>query len=286
MGLTARYCPAYGNALTLAEIDNSYHEFEKMESNRLRELFLNHDGKLVHKWDHYFDIYEKYFSKYVGQQINILEIGISHGGSLQLWKKYFGVKVNIYAIDINPLCKDLEEERVKIFIGSQSDKYFLNKVAQQLPDLDIIIDDGGHTMEQQIVSFENLFLKVKEGGIYLVEDTHTSYWREFQGGYKKASSFIEYSKNMIDALYEGHLHNKRKIKINERTKNIIGISFYDSIVVFQKQQRPQPFHIRKGTETIYVTNPTGQKKQSLLMKIRKRIFGKTHTFKLNDRGKL
>ena len=257
-----------------------------MDLKKLRELFLNHEGKLVHKWDHYFDIYEKYFSKYIGQQINILEIGISHGGSLQLWKKYFGDKVNIYAIDINPQCRELEEERVKVFIGSQSDKMFLNQVAQQLPDLDIIIDDGGHTMEQQIVSFENLYLKVKEGGVYLIEDTHTSYWHEFHGGFKKANSFIEYSKNLIDALYEGHVQDKRKIQINEITRHIIGISFYDSIVVFQKQQRPQPFHIRKGTETIEAIEPTGLRKPSLLMKVRQRLFGKTHTYDLNDRGKL
>jgi hypothetical protein len=71
-----------------------------MESNTLSKLFYNHTGKLIHKWDHYFDIYEKYFSKYKGQNINILEIGISHGGSLQLWKKYFGEGVHVYAFTI------------------------------------------------------------------------------------------------------------------------------------------------------------------------------------------
>lgn len=89
-----------------------------MSHNKLRELFYAHEGKLIHKWNHYFDIYERYFSKYIGKEVNILEIGISHGGSLQLWKKYFGDKVNVYAIDINSECKKLEEERVKIFIGS------------------------------------------------------------------------------------------------------------------------------------------------------------------------
>jgi hypothetical protein len=257
-----------------------------VNKNNLRELFISHEGKLIHKWDHYFDIYVKYFSKYVGQQLNVLEIGISHGGSLQLWKKYFGDQVNIYAIDINPQCKKLEEERIKIFIGSQSDKHFLNQIAQQLPDLDIIIDDGGHTMEQQIVSFENLYLKVKEGGIYLVEDTHTSYWHEFHGGLKKSSSFIEYSKNLIDALYEGHLKDKTKIQINEITKNILGISFYDSIVVFEKQQRPYPFHIRIGTETVEAIEPTGLKKASLFRRLKEHFLGRIHTWDSNDRGKL
>lgn len=258
----------------------------QMNSDRLKNLFYTHEGKLIHKWDHYFAIYEKYFSTYIGKKVNILEIGISQGGSLQLWKKYFGNEVNVYAIDINPQCKKLEEERVKIFIGSQSDKQFLQQVIQELPDLDIIIDDGGHTMNQQIVSFENLYLKVKEGGLYLVEDTHTSYWHEFHGGLKKANTFIEYSKNLIDSLYDGHVTDKRKIVINEITRHINCISFYDSIVVFEKQERSQPFHIRKGTETIERYKPTELKKPSLLMKIKRRLFGRVDTFNTNDRGRI
>jgi cephalosporin hydroxylase len=257
-----------------------------MNSNKLRELFYNHEGKLIHKWDHYFDIYEKYFSKYIGQELNILEIGISHGGSLQLWKKYFGDKVNIFAIDINPECKKLEEERIKIFIGSQEDKVFLQEVKKNLPALDIIIDDGGHTMNQQIVSFEILFLKLKNEGIYLIEDTHTSYWYEFHGGLKKANSFIEYSKDMIDSLYEEHVMNKNKININENTQNIYGISFYDSIVVFEKKLRPKPFHLRKGSETIDPYVPKELKKPSLILKIKQRFFGRINTFKENDKGKI
>ncbi|MBU3714746.1 MAG: class I SAM-dependent methyltransferase [Ferruginibacter sp.] len=257
-----------------------------MNSNKLRELFYNHEGKLIHKWDHYFEIYEKYFSKYIGQELNILEIGISHGGSLQLWKKYFGDKVNIFAIDINPECKKLEEERIKIFIGSQEDKVFLQEVKKNLPALDIIIDDGGHTMNQQIVSFENLFLKLKNEGIYLIEDTHTSYWYEFHGGLKKASAFIEYSKDLIDSLYEEHVLNKNKIKINENTQNINSISFYDSIVVFEKKLRSKPFHLRKGSETINPYVPKELKKPSLVLKIKQRIFGRTNTFKKNDKGKI
>jgi cephalosporin hydroxylase len=261
-------------------------KYDAMSENKLRELFYNHEGRLIHKWDHYFDIYEKYFSKYIGKEVNILEIGISHGGSLQLWKKYFGDKVNVYAIDINPECKKLEEERLKIFIGSQSDSLFLQQVIPELPDLDIIIDDGGHTMNQQIVSFENLYLKVKEGGSYIVEDTHTSYWHSFHGGVKKSSSFIEYSKNLVDSLYEGHINDKRKIVINEITKHIDGISFFDSIVVFEKRKRPQPFHIRKGNETIKSYEPTELKKPSLLMKINAIFWKKVNTYKINDKGKL
>lgn len=257
-----------------------------MSSNRLKELFYNHTGNLIHKWDHYFDIYEKYFSNYVGKEINMLEIGISQGGSLQLWKKYFGGKANIYAIDINPECKKLEEEKIKIFIGSQSDSSFLQQVVKEVPDFDIIIDDGGHIMKQQIISFENLYLKLKEGGIYLVEDTHTSYWREWHGGLRKPNTFIEYSKNLIDSLYEEHVPDKRKLTINEITKSINAVTFYDSIVVFEKLKRDKPFHIRKGTETTKRFIPTDLKKRTLFIKVKEKIFGKVDTWRAHDRGNL
>jgi hypothetical protein len=257
-----------------------------MNPPTIRDLFYQHEGRLIHKWDHYFEIYDKYFSPFRGQPIHILEIGISHGGSLQLWKKYFGDTVTIYGIDINPECKKFEEEGVKVFIGSQEDVQFLDTVRAALPALDIIIDDGGHTMSQQITSFEKLFLQLKEGGIYLVEDTHTSYWHEFHGGLRKKGSFIEYSKNLIDSLYEGHVYDKRKILINEITGHMSGISFYDSIVVFEKIQRPAPYHIRKGSETIEPYQPTTLKKPSILMKIRERFFGKVDTWQANDRGKI
>src|SRR6202022_707195 len=114
-------------------------------NNSLREIFDNHSARQIHKLSHYFEIYERYFSKYIDKEVVILEIGISHGGSLQMWRKYFGKKAKIFAVDINPECKKLEEENIKIFIGSQEDKYFLSKIVKEMPSPDIIIDDGGHT---------------------------------------------------------------------------------------------------------------------------------------------
>lgn len=256
-----------------------------MENKTLREIFYQHDGRLIHKWDHYFEIYEKYFSKYKGEKVNILEIGISHGGSLQLWKKYFGKQAHFYAIDINQECKQFSDENTTIFIGSQSDPNFLNDVVSQLPVLDIVIDDGGHTMIQQKISFEILYHKVKNGGVYLVEDTHTSYWNEFGGGLKNSKSFIEYSKNLIDSLYEHHVPNHSKPSINSITKHINSISFYDSIVVFEKQLREKPFHIRKGEETITSYDP--KLKKSFLNSVKTRIFGReVPSFERNNKGKI
>lgn len=252
----------------------------------LRDLFYSHEGRLIHKWDHYFEIYEKYFEKYRGKSVNILEIGISHGGSIELWHKYFGEGLSLFSVDINEECKKFEDSKTKVFIGSQDDPVFLQNLIKELPDLDIIIDDGGHTMSQQIVSFEYLYPKVKEGGIYMVEDTHTSYWFEYGGGYKKKGSFIEYSKNVVDILNEGHINNKSKLPFVPNSTDIYSVSFYDSIVVFEKNKRPAPFHLQKGIDSIAPYVEKSLKKRSLFRKALDKITGYNQsTFGRNFKGK-
>lgn len=238
----------------------------------LKELFEQHKGRLIHKWDHYFEIYERYFSLYRNTELNMLEIGISHGGSLQLWRKYFGEKANLYAVDINPECRQFEDEKTKIFIGSQEDTLFLTQLIKNLPPLDIILDDGGHTMNQQIVSFQQLFPKIKDGGVYIVEDTHTSYWHTFHGGFRKKGTFIEYAKRLVEDMHAWHVDDTRLQPVNMYTESLFSISFYDSIIVFEKKKRQEPFHTMHGDPVITPYNDPTLKKESLLRQIRKKIF--------------
>lgn len=214
--------------------------------NDLEKYFRENKGRLIHKWIHYFDIYDRHFSRFRNKEITILKIGVSHGGSLQMWKEYFGSKAKIYGIDINPLCKDLEEDNIKIFIGSQSDSKFLNEVKKSIPTVDILIDDGGHTMEQQIVSYEVLFDHVQDNGVYLCEDLHTSYWPKFGGGFKKEGTFIEYSKDFIDQL-NAHHSIENGLMVNDFTKTVDSIHYYDSILVIEKKLRPKPYDEQIGT---------------------------------------
>jgi cephalosporin hydroxylase len=106
-------------------------KFIGQKTSDLEKYFRNNDKRLIQKWNHYFDIYEHHFSRFRNKEVVILEIGIFQGGSLQMWKDYFGPKAKIYGIDINPKCKDLEEENIKIFIGSQSDRKFLREVKEK-----------------------------------------------------------------------------------------------------------------------------------------------------------
>ncbi|HWB25351.1 MAG TPA: class I SAM-dependent methyltransferase [Chitinophagaceae bacterium] len=231
-----------------------------------REIFNSHTGNLIHKWNHYFDIYDRYFSSYVDKEVKVLEIGVSQGGSIDLWKKYFGENLKYYGIDINPKCKQFDDgKNVRIFIGSQEDKTFLEKVKAEIDDIDILIDDGGHTMRQQIVTFEMLFNKIKYGGLYLCEDNHSSYWFNFGGGMKRRGTYIEYIKNLIDVMHLWYAGKNTYIKNFQLKDKIYAIHVYDSIVVIEKRKIEQPFDIKVGNYTVgYIED----EKPSLFFKIK------------------
>ncbi len=223
--------------------------------NDLEKYFKNNTGKLIHKWQHYFEIYDRHFSRYRGKEVHIVEFGVFQGGSLQMWKDYFGPDAKIYGVDINPHCKQLEDEQVEIFIGDQENRAFLRTLAQQIPHIDILIEDGGHTMKQQIHTFEELYPSVAEDGIYLCEDTHTSYWKGFGGGYKRRGTFIEYSKNWIDDIHAWHSEQPGKLAVSAFTRSAHSLHFYDSIVVIEKRKIDKPFDLKTGTPSIPIYKP-------------------------------
>lgn len=203
------------------------------------EFLEKPERKGIDKWASYFEVYDTYFGKYRNKPVKMLEIGIFHGGSLQMWKDYFGKDASIVGIDINPDCKKYEEPQIDIRIGSQSDREFLKKVADEFGPFDIILDDGGHMMDQQIISFEELFPAVKSGGVYMCEDCHTSYWNEFGGGLKRPGTFIETTKTLLDHIHGWRIKGGR----SEYTKSIKAMHYYDSIVVFEKDVVNPPVRI-------------------------------------------
>lgn len=217
--------------------------------NDLQKYFESNQGNMIDKWMHYFDVYDKYFAQYRGKEIVFVEIGIFQGGSLQMWKDYFGSKAKIYGIDINPECKKFEDEQITILIGDQSDKVFLEQVKAQIPSIDILLDDGGHTMDQQINTFEVLFDHIKDGGIFLCEDLHTSYWWQYGGGLRKRGTFIEYSKRLIDDMHAWY-SKSGGFQITKYTQSICAMHFYDSIVVIEKAKVTEPVRRQTGNRTL------------------------------------
>jgi hypothetical protein len=237
----------------------------------LKEIYNEHSGRLLNKWEHYIDIYDKFLNPYRNKEITLLEFGIAHGGSLEMWRNYFGPQVKIIGVDVNPECKKFEEGNTTVFIGSQEDKEFLSNLKKKINKVDILIDDGGHTMNQQLTTFNMMFDHVKEDGLYICEDTHTSYWSSYHGGYKKKSSFIEYSKNWIDDLHGWHFKVNNKPYITEITKTVKGLHFYDSIVILEKCPMEPPSNLFKGTETLSNHFTDFGQKKSLVQKIKAKI---------------
>lgn len=215
--------------------------YELLENDRLNELemfFFTKKHNPMSKWLHYFEAYDRHFSKFRGRDLTILEIGVFQGASLQMWKNYFrsnGNQVRVYGIDINPMCKYLEEDHIKLLIGSQEDRNFLRQVKEQIGTVDILIDDGGHTMKQQITTIEELFDMVDDEGIYLCEDLHTSYMKKYGGGYK-GDTFIEYSKQLIDALHHQYMEID-SMDHNPYTGKIKSVNYYDSMIFIEKMKR-------------------------------------------------
>lgn len=203
--------------------------------SNIHKYFLNNSETVIHKWIHYFDIYERHLSRFINKSPTIIEIGVGGGGSLAMWANYFGTGSKIIGIDTNPDCKKYEKENIEIFIGSQDCKNITDSIFQKYPKIDIVIDDGSHIMNHMISSFKILYEKISVNGVYIVEDTHTCYWHEFGGGLKKEESFIEFAKNKIDEI--NAVHSRGAVPVTHFTKHTDQISFYDSVVVFEKRKQ-------------------------------------------------
>ena len=206
-----------------------------MSDGFLHKYFLNNSSKRLHKWNHYFDIYERHLSRFRGKNLVMLEIGVFGGGSLDMWRAYLGTEAKIIGIDINPECKQYESDGIEIFIGSQDDSTLIDKILKKYPNISIVLDDGSHVMQHMSASFELLYDHLDPNGVYIVEDTHTCYWPEYQGGLRQENSFIENVKNKIDEL--NAVHTRSAVAVSKFTKSTDSICIYDSIVVFEK--RPQ-----------------------------------------------
>lgn len=128
------------------------------------------------------EIYERFFFPLRNDPIRFFEIGIAKGGSLVLWSDYFP-KASIFAIDIVDKSR-FETERVKTFIADQANREQLKAFIDTYgSDFDVILDDGGHKMHHQQISFGYLMKHLKPGGLYIIEDLHTSLWRKYQDRY-------------------------------------------------------------------------------------------------------
>lgn len=195
----------------------------------------------VNKWEHYLPIYETYFSKFRSEKVRILEIGVSGGGSLNVWRRYFGEEAIIFGIDIDDRCAALDGLDGKVRIGSQADQKFLKAVIDEMGGVDILIDDGSHNMNDIKTSLEFIYPSLSEGGIYLIEDLHTAYWAKYQGGFRRKNNFFNYVSELVEDIHSSyHQISGQHPQISQA---LTGIHIYDSVVVLEKNKRFEPRHM-------------------------------------------
>jgi hypothetical protein len=218
-------------------------------TGELETIFYSHKGRIASKWHHYLEIYERHFEPLRQQErsLRILELGVSRGGSLEIWRKYFGPNARIVGIDIDPACAERVDPENTVIIGDQSDPTVLASALERLGGgIDLVIDDGSHLGRHQTASFDFLYPRLSEHGVYLCEDLHCSYWESYEGGYQRPGTFIEFAKELIDRMHAPYLDEGLKARFAEFAATTYGIFFYHDVIVIERRPISRPFHVQMG----------------------------------------
>jgi len=209
----------------------------------LLDIYAGNEGVKVHKWHHYLPLYDRYFARYRDTPVKFLEIGVNNGGSLQMWRRYLGTDAVLCGIDINPDCAQYDGQSGMVRIGSQDDPDFLAEVVKEMGGVDVVLDDGSHRMPHIEKSLRVLFPMLTEGGTYMIEDLHTSYYPRFGGGFRAPTNFFNTVRHMIDDMHSWY-HGKKELSIPELAQEFNGLHIHDSIVVIDKAAVQRPTHSR------------------------------------------
>lgn len=216
-------------------------ERRRLAGTDMERAFYDNTGRDVHKWTHYPAIYDRHFEPFRGRPVRMLEIGVFRGGSMDLWRRYFGEHLVVVGIDVDPRCAQLDTPATAVRIGSQSDPRFLASVVAEFGPFDIVLDDGSHVGSDQRASFGALFDHVRDGGLYVIEDLHTSYWpHPYGGGYRLPGTGIELVKDVIDEIHGWYHSTPGSLGVRE---SVTAIHVYDSIVVLEKGRKSRPGHL-------------------------------------------
>ncbi|WP_019568670.1 glycosyltransferase [Thioalkalivibrio sp. ALMg13-2] len=218
---------------------------------KLRSLYQEHQGKVSDKWRGNLDVYEDLFALRRCDPIRLFEIGVQNGGSLELWSKYFSSAELILGCDIDPACAELafHDPRIKVISGDACEQATVRAVDACGGAFEIVIDDGSHHVTDVVRAFGEYFPRVRPGGIYVVEDLHSSYWQEYGGGLDAPYSSVNFFKLMVDVLHRDHWGVQRTacewlagyarrvgIRLDDAILGQIeSIRFYDSLCVIEKR---------------------------------------------------
>jgi hypothetical protein len=211
----------------------------------LLDLYCTLETGMANKWHHYLPLYERYFARFRGRPLRFLEIGVARGGSLELWRGYFGPEATIFGIDIDPLCAGFDGLHGQVRIGSQDDAAFLGRVVEEMGGVDVVLDDGSHRMPHVRASLAALFPRLESGGIYMIEDLHTAYWPGFGGGLRRKRNFFHDVRLLVDDMHRWYHEGDA---FADWSAALSGIHVHDSIVVLEKGEVHRPVHSTMGSQ--------------------------------------
>jgi len=230
----------FAKTASLAPAETTNSTAPAVSENPLWRYFDAHqEGPGIWKWDHYFEVYHRHLAKFVGRSTHLVEVGIYSGGSLQMWRSYFGPGMHVHGIDIEPACEVYRTEGVDIHIGDQADRTFWSAFRQKVPQVDILIDDGGHSPEQQQVTLEEIFPHLRPGGVYICEDIHGDHNR-----------FASYLSGYCNAMNQTVEQGPASLAVNPLQKWMHSIHFYPCMVVIEKRdaELASLHNSRRGTQ--------------------------------------
>ncbi len=225
-----------------------------------QEAFFAKRENTSDKWEHYFAIYDHLLAGLYGEKINYLEIGVQKGGGLETARLLFAPGSRLVGLDVDAKCKGLEASGIadRIFVGSQSEEATLKALTAYCPEFDVILDDGSHIQEHMIISFIKLFPSLAEGGVYIIEDTHTCYSPEHQQSFFGLNIY-DYFKGLserlnLDFIDPGLRKSRYKMPREKRSavkqepdicREIFSIEFFDSVIAVRKRKKNEPLRIRR-----------------------------------------
>jgi hypothetical protein len=191
---------------------------------------VGHHKPLKH--GHYWRFYEQFLEPHRQRIHSVLEIGVQNGGSLRTWEEYFP-NARVVGVDTDAGCAVHSAGRVEVLIGDQENAAWLRAAVIPHGPFDLIVDDGGHTMRQQITSLRTLWGPgLARGGWYVIEDLHTSYWDQFGGGLRRAGATMEFLKALTDQV-NVHFHQEP----DSEFPGVLGLHFYDSLCFLEKKEQ-------------------------------------------------
>lgn len=214
-----------------------------------------HHGKTTDKWERYLDAYDLVLAPYREREITLLEIGIQNGGSLEIWSQFFPRSRKIVGCDINPDCRTLiySDQKIKVIVGDANDPHVIDEIrSETVVNIDIIIDDGSHTSSDIIKTFIKYFPILADEGVFIIEDLHCSYWKEFEGGLYDPMSSMAFLKKLSDAInYEHWGHAGKKVSdlflefgqffdidvTQVPFDHIYSVTFYNSVCIIHKKEK-------------------------------------------------